>query len=190
MALEHVTNHVERAVARLPQQFRGKVNVEAFVAAVCQPGQDLEDALWDLYSERDVNTAVGDQLDDVGGIVGEERQGRDDDTYRRFVRAKISVNKSKGTALDVLTVASLVLDFTFTEADFLLAQSGIAAAALTIDGASVDRELATLLTEKFLRKTVQGGNRIGVRFNPDNANRAKWGTATYESTDVWGGSSS
>lgn len=190
MAVEHISDHVARALARLPQQFRGKVKIEALLSALVAPCQDLEDALYALLTERDVETAVGQQLDDLGLIVGELRQGRDDDTYRRFVRARISVNKSKGTALDVLSVASLVLDFTFDEAGFELEQHGIAAFVLTLTGQSISRELATLFAERFLRFTVQAGIRGIFRFNPDTANRALWGTATYESTDVWGGSSS
>lgn len=190
MATEHVTDHVARALARLPQQFRGKTNVEALLSALVGPGQDLEDALYALLTERDVDTAVGQQLDDLGGIVGEARQGRNDDDYRRFVRARISVNKSKGTALDVLTVASLVLDYSFDEATFILARSGIAAVVLRMTDVSISRELADLLAERFLRYTVAAGVRGVLRFSPDNANRAIWGTSVWEGTDVWGGSAS
>lgn len=190
MATEHVIDQVARALARLPQQHRGKVNTEALLSALAGPAQELEDALYQLLTERDIDTAIGTQLDDLGLIVGEARQGRDDDTYRRFVRARISVNRSKGTVLDVLTVASLVLDLAFDEATYELDQSGTAAYVLRVTGTDISRELATLLTERFLRLTHAAGVRGSLRFSPDDANRARWGTATYESTDVWGGASS
>lgn len=188
MATEQVANHVERALARLKHQFKDKAQLEAFLSILVEPVQRLEDTLWAMFNERSIDTAVGAQLDAIGKLVGMPRDGRVDDDYRRFVRAQISTNTSKGTVANLLTVASLVIDD--ADATFNLQQCGTAAAKLTIAGTDIDREFATLLVVYFMRKAAAAGVRVAVRFSPDDANRALWGSATYESTDVWGGSAS
>lgn len=71
--------------------------------------QGLEYALQQLYTERNIDNAIGAQLDVLGVIVGQPRNGLIDDTYRRHIRARISANRSKGTLKDLLTVADLVV---------------------------------------------------------------------------------
>ncbi len=41
-------------------------------------------------------------------LVGEPRKGRDDTTYRRFIRARIRINRSEGTAKDIFDVLGLI----------------------------------------------------------------------------------
>jgi hypothetical protein len=89
--------HQVDAVARLVSQYVGKANMEAFAGVIGQRAQSIEDALWLLVSERTLDAAVGQQLDDIGAKVGEARQGKADAEYRVFVRARILVNLSSGT---------------------------------------------------------------------------------------------
>lgn len=161
MTLEHVTNHVEQALDRLTQQFKGKPNVETVVSALASPTQDIEDALWQLFSERDVETATGVQLDAIGNLVGQPRGGLIDGDYRRFVRARISVNKSNGLVEDILTVSQLVL--ADDVAALVLVPSYPAAILLRIVGSTVSEEVASLLVS-FLRKVVAAGVRLVIQF--------------------------
>ena len=48
------------------------------------------------------------QIDVIGGLVGELRQGRVDASYLPAVLARIRVNRSKGTAEDIIQVANLL----------------------------------------------------------------------------------
>lgn len=93
-----ITAHEAEAVARLVSQYKNKPNMEAFASAIGARAQSVEDALWLLVSERTLDTAVGAQLDDLGAKVGESREGRTDAVYRTFIRGRILVNLSSGTA--------------------------------------------------------------------------------------------
>lgn len=103
-------DHVAAALSRLPEQFKRKPKIEALLTALVTPCISLEDALWQLLTERAVDTAIGVQLDQLGSIVGQERGGLDDDDYRRYIRARIMANRSRGTVEDLLRVARLVVD--------------------------------------------------------------------------------
>src|SRR5687768_16247400 len=84
-------------------------NIEKLLAVSVAPAQDLENCLQQLRLYRFVDTAEGDQLDIIGRIVGLDREGLDDDDYRRYIRARIAANNSNGTIEDLLTVAFLVV---------------------------------------------------------------------------------
>jgi len=102
MGLAKVSAHVTQAVANLVEQYKGKPNIAAVIGAFVDQVQDLEDALFELLQERDLNTAIGAQLDTLGAIVGEGRLGRNDDDYRLAIRGRILVNLSEGTPIDLL----------------------------------------------------------------------------------------
>jgi len=107
--LAHDLEHVNQAVARLIQQYRDKPRMEALIAIYSRQVQDLEDALWQLATERFADTAIGAQLDVLGIIVGQERQGLGDDDYRALIAARIAANNSEGTAPDIYKVALAAL---------------------------------------------------------------------------------
>jgi hypothetical protein len=62
-----------------------------------------------LITERSIDAGVGVQLDVIGRIVGEPRQGRSDEEYRPFLRARILVNRSSGLTEQIITIVSVVL---------------------------------------------------------------------------------
>ncbi len=47
-------------------------------------------------------------LDTIGKIVGQPREGRDDETYRIWIRARVRLNKSGGTPEDILAVFAAI----------------------------------------------------------------------------------
>lgn len=83
--------------------------VQQLVEALATPSQEVEDTLIQLLTERAVDTAIGAQLDLLGKLVGEKRQGAADEDYRRRVRARISANRSEGTVEDIILVARQTL---------------------------------------------------------------------------------
>lgn len=183
MSVELITDHVAQAIDRLPQQFKQKVNIEALLTALVTPVQTLENALYALLTERDVNSAIGQQLDDIGAIVGEARQGRLDDDYRRFVRARISTNKSKGTAADVLTVARLIIDD--EDATLHLQWSGTASVVLAIEDVVSDPDVMDILIS-FLRNVVAAGVRIIVEYaTVVEASMFFWDTTSWDGGLKW-----
>jgi len=94
--------------ARLAEEFR-KPRTSQLVRGIGAQFQQLEDAVWQLYTLRGIDTAAGWVLDVLGKIVGERRQGSLDDDYRIRIRARIRTNLSDGTAEDVLAVMRLLL---------------------------------------------------------------------------------
>ncbi len=149
---EQITNHVERALARLPEQHKNKPKLIALLTALAGPAQGIEDALWQLLVERFVDTAIGDQLDTIGGIVGQPRNGMLDAEYRRFIRARVSVRRSNGVTEDILRVVNLILfndGATLTierypeEAAYVLRVEGVAVAVSTATHAAAFMRDAT-----------------------------------------------
>ncbi len=58
---------------RLLQQFKSSENLIAFIDALIEDQGDLEKVLEQLLTERAINTAIGQQLDIIGEIVGQPR---------------------------------------------------------------------------------------------------------------------
>jgi hypothetical protein len=107
--LEHVTDHADRAVARLLEQFRAGETVPALVRAVAAQAQAVEDALWDALVLRRLDQAEGTRLDVIGRIVGQPREGRSDAEYLLWLRARMLINQSSGRAEDIISVLHALL---------------------------------------------------------------------------------
>jgi hypothetical protein len=101
-------DHVASALSRLIEQFKGKPNFEASISAQAEPCQTVEAALQQLSMLPSVENAFGAQLDNLGAIVGEERQGATDGDYRLHIKARIAANRSSGTPEDLYTVFALI----------------------------------------------------------------------------------
>ena len=84
-------------------------NIVNLLTALVTPCTAIEAAFQQLFTERFVDTAIGAQLDIVGKIVGQDRNGMSDDDYRRYCRARIATNRSRGTVEDLLKIAGLVI---------------------------------------------------------------------------------
>jgi hypothetical protein len=109
MVLEQITDHADRALARLAMQHRGKTRTEALVRALAGSTQAVENVLAELLAERALSAAVGAQLDVLGVIVGVDRDGLEDNPFRVRINTRIRINRSSGTGNDILEVFRLVL---------------------------------------------------------------------------------
>ena len=136
-------------------------NVVKLLTALLTPINDLEQVMLALLTERSIDTAVGAQLDVIGRIVGQPRQGLDDDTYRRYCRARVVTNRSSGVVEDLIKVADLVV-FNAT-ATYIVKNEGPATVRLRVDGIAITDDLATILY-KFERAAASGGVRIVVQW--------------------------
>lgn len=108
MALDYISDHEGEALDRLPHQFKEKPNIEAFIRAFIGEIQSIEDAVEQILKFRWVDTAVGYQLDGLGKIVGESRNGRNDDAYRLAIKLRIAINTCEGTPEEVIAIFLLV----------------------------------------------------------------------------------
>lgn len=165
------TDHETEALSRLKYQFRDKINIRAALAAIVGPTQGIEDAMQDLLTERNIDTAVGVQLNALGLIVGQPRGGLDDDTYRRYIRARIARNRSNGTVEDLIRVAVLILgsETAYVQVD----QQHPASVVVRIYNIDVPDDIAQVVIQ-FLRGTVSGGVRIILEYSNDVENIFTW----------------
>ena len=108
MPLTQITDHSDAALARLPAQHQGTTNWTALIGAIAAGYQRVEDALWSLLVDRTLDSAAGAQLDVLGRIVGQPRNGMDDATYLIWLKVRIRVNRSSGTATDIHDVFALL----------------------------------------------------------------------------------
>lgn len=123
---ERITDHVARALALLPEQFR-RANNEALLTSWIEEFQAIEDALWAVL-EATLDTATGARLDQFATLLGEPRLGLDDEPLRLVLRARIVANRSLGRDLDLAAMLA-ALEVTFTVEDF--APAGV---LVTLDG--------------------------------------------------------
>ncbi len=106
--LEQVTDHEEQGYGLLLEQFSEKPRIAAKLASYTQEVQELEDAAWGVRIGRFLDNAEGAQLDVIGNLVGQPREGRADNVYKVLIAGKIRVNWSRGRANDIIAVVRLV----------------------------------------------------------------------------------
>lgn len=97
-----ILDHVQRAISRLIQIFRGSQSVANKIGSSANEAQDIETAVVDLFNNRDPATAEDDQLDQIGRlVVARDRSGQTDAEYRKRVGAAVTRNKSQGQVGDI-----------------------------------------------------------------------------------------
>lgn len=92
----YVSNHLDIALGNLLQQYSDKPKVIGLVTAIVGPIQTFEDAMTSLPFLTSVNGAFGVQLDRLGVIVGQPRNGLNDEPYRIRLKIRIIQNISQG----------------------------------------------------------------------------------------------
>lgn len=110
--MEHKTDYVAEGTSLMMGQYRSKTTINNLFAAMLQSKQQIEDAIVTL---RDGIMLIGDaakgqQLDNIGAIVGIERNGLDDTQYRVLIYAKIAENRGDATLQTVLSLALQLFD--------------------------------------------------------------------------------
>lgn len=100
--VERINDHREQAIDRFTSQYHEAEKLRALTGAFVDRFQGLEDAAQQLLRERWVDDAIGQQLDELGEIVGEPRLDRGDETYRSAIRLRIILNRSGGEPESVI----------------------------------------------------------------------------------------
>lgn len=103
----YIDNMYERAIALLASQFRDKkpdgddTNLQKLLRVLITPVQELEDVNQELLTERWLISAVGQQLDEIGLILGLPRNlDESDEDYRERLQFQIFINTSVGSPED------------------------------------------------------------------------------------------
>lgn len=108
--LSLISNHVEVAEDRLLEQYKNSPNLKGLLAGIVTPLQDLENQNFLVYVNRHIHTAAGAQLDGIGEIVGELRQGANDASYRRAIQARIAINNGGGEPESIIAAIRAMMD--------------------------------------------------------------------------------
>lgn len=103
-----ITDYVERTLALLVEQFKGKPRFEGILSALATQIQDIENATFQLFFDRALTTAVGAQLDQIGTVVGLARNGLSDSDYRAQLGAQVLVNTSQGDPERLIEVVRII----------------------------------------------------------------------------------
>src|SRR6266705_5722859 len=107
MQVQHNTEHTKTGLSRLLEQYKKSTAFKNLVKIYLDEVQVLEDAGIELALAFLLDNAVGDQLDILGAIVGEARQGREDPIYRIWIKVRIKVNRSFGKPTDIIDIVQL-----------------------------------------------------------------------------------
>lgn len=161
-------DHKASALDRLPQQFRGKTNIERLLKVLVAPAQTLEDTFWTLAFERTLTKAVELGLDAVidriGKIVGEARGGKTNADYARFINARITARRSHGLIETLIRVSRLVINT--TSGKVAMRNQPPAAVIVGIHDVSTTDAVATILLG-FLKTAASAGVRVILEWSSD-----------------------
>lgn len=149
------------AEAKLVEQLKDRSLVVSLARSLVSPVQPLADALNDLFTKRGVNTATGVNLDTVGKVVGQARNGvSSDPTYRRYVRGRVATNRSGSRFLDATRVARLILgDDAVPGTQIATRAEAVATLVVDILGVVPGQDLANVIFA-FLSQARAGGVRL------------------------------
>lgn len=134
-------------------------NFESILEILLAPAQRLENGMIAVRDQRNVDTAVGVQLEVLGRIVGESPSGLSDDIYRRHIRARIATNNSTGTREELIKIARLILNDDI--ARVVLRQQQPATIQVTVADAAAAADVLNVLVA-FLTEAAPNGVRVIV----------------------------
>lgn len=180
--LSYDYDHASEGIGLLLEQFHSSPLLQTLVEVLMGQVQDCEGVAWQLLTERTLDYATGDQLEGLGLIVGEPRNGRDDDEYRVALRVRIAVNRSNGKPEEILNV----LDLIFSGAlDAQVREYYPASFTIDLHNPAVAPNTADVVV-RFLRdaKPAGVGMNLGYSVVPQ-AETLVWGD--YEGQSVIGG---
>jgi hypothetical protein len=108
LGVEHDEAHVTEALADRLFQDEELPRLEAYLRVLAARWQVVEDLLWQLATERNLDDAVGVQLDGLGDLLDEPRGGLTDTQYRPFLRAKVLVLRSRGRVEELIQILTVL----------------------------------------------------------------------------------
>ena len=143
--VEGITIHQNKAPALTIERWH-KEHFLALQATYTPEIQEVENALWEIWISRFIDYAQGEQLNMLGRLVGEGRNGRNDPNYRVRIRARIAINESLGRPQDVIKILRLL-----DPATAILVEFGPAAFRIDfqapLTGLATGVEIASIVSE-------------------------------------------
>jgi hypothetical protein len=178
MAITHNTGVIATALSRLLAQFQGKPRIEALITAWMTEFQKIEDAFWAVFVGRLLqNNPAGNILDELGGIVGQPRQGFSDAVYALLISARIATNRSDGKRESLISISQLLTPSTPIETrEYIGAVVITVLAPITVP--------PQVLAQQFMERAQLSGVRMTVLWTMEPmANTLLWGYTRGGITD-------
>lgn len=162
-----IDNHIEKALERLIEQYKGKSRISGFLRAIIKPVQGIEDVFQDLSTQRWLDTATGDLLDRIGNIVGIARNfGESDASYRLRIDTRIIINISNGEPESAISVFQRYL-----ESDLVLYQEAYPGGIIMMSEIEVDDQDTINQIYEEIENVIPAGVRVDAlgEFDADRA---------------------
>lgn len=112
MNVDQITDHAERAIARLAMQYADKSTIQGICSSVGAQAQDIEDAIYGIYAQQDVATASDIGLEVIGYLFNEKRGDLNDTEFRAVIMAKIAALVGNATREDMIAVVEAIVTTT------------------------------------------------------------------------------
>ncbi len=88
---------LDRMLSFLPYHLKNGENIKKYYLALAELFDELIQAFIQIQQSRDIDQSEWYGLDIIGSIVGENRNGLNDEDYRRNLKTKIISNRSDGS---------------------------------------------------------------------------------------------
>ncbi|MCP4481427.1 MAG: DUF2612 domain-containing protein [bacterium] len=182
MQAEKITTHVIDALKRFIEQYKNSSKLQGITASFCNQIQDIENALCSLYGRLDIDNITGNDLDNIGKIVGQDRLGFTDDIYRILIYTRIAINVSGGIPENIISIFQILTQC--TEVEFLeIFPAGVHIMA----NLEIDSSLTDYIKEALESSLAAGVTLSGVGYyDPTNAFTFTDGTPEVDSEHGFG----
>jgi len=104
------TTYVSDALGNLIEVLKYKAKVSAVITALVEQLQELDNEYISLSINRWLNNAEGVQLDGIGDIIGELREGWSDADYLNALKTRIVILLGNGTTNDIIQLVTEFID--------------------------------------------------------------------------------
>ena len=106
-----ISDLTQNSLDLLLAEYADSPRLKNLIGSYTRAIQELETTALDVYQDvLSLDTAVGVQLDLLGRIVIEDRDGKSDTDYRRALRVRVLINISDGQTEELIAVARLFED--------------------------------------------------------------------------------
>jgi len=174
--------HILQALGKLLTPFKGKPRFANWCAVPVNQCQELEDQLWALLALLDVDAADLPRLILLGKIVGQTQRGTLEQ-FRRYVKTRVLVNRSSGTAPQLIKIAGLLMGGPGAAPPAEVIYTEHQPASITIEAVDAVSELDGATVLEFLQQAKLAG--VGLHLVASTSTDGfLFGTAAETGTDT------